>query len=92
MLTFSPPWVRISTNWAVTAGEGFTTKQIATVEEMLLSALQASGRIGVVGRSDLGTLLGFVLSGLAVFYIARAYRLKKEGIDINWTFQSVPPV
>jgi amino acid transporter len=37
-------------------------------------------------------LLGFVVSGLAVFYIARSYRLSKEGIDINWTFQSVPPV
>jgi len=47
------------------------------------------GRIGV---SVMGTLIGFVVSGLAVFYIARAVRLKQEGIDINWTFQSVPPV
>ncbi len=47
------------------------------------------GRIGV---GTLGTLFGFLLSGIAVFYIARAYRLKKEGIDINWTFQSIPPV
>jgi amino acid transporter len=37
-------------------------------------------------------LLAFIVSGLAVFYIARGYRLKQEGIDINWTFQSVPPV
>ncbi len=36
--------------------------------------------------------LGFVISGLVVFYAARAYRMNKEGIDINWTFQSVPPV
>ncbi len=47
------------------------------------------GRIGV---GTLGTLFGFIISGLIVFYIARSYRLKKEGIDINWTFQSVPPV
>ncbi|HTP02301.1 MAG TPA: hypothetical protein VMJ64_13085, partial [Anaerolineales bacterium] len=47
------------------------------------------GRIGPV---ILGTLLGFILSGLAVFYGARAYRMSKEGIDINWTFQSVPPI
>jgi hypothetical protein len=24
--------------------------------------------------------------------VARWYRMKKEGIDINWTFQSIPPV
>jgi amino acid transporter len=47
------------------------------------------GRIGV---GTLGTLAGFVVSGLIVFYIARAYRMSKEGIDINWTFQSVPPI
>jgi amino acid transporter len=47
------------------------------------------GRIGV---GTLGTLAGFVISGIIVFYIARWYRLKQEGIDINWTFQSVPPV
>jgi basic amino acid/polyamine antiporter, APA family len=47
------------------------------------------GRIGPV---ILGTLIAFILSGLAVFYGARAYRLNKEGIDINWTFQSVPPI
>ena len=47
------------------------------------------GRIGV---GTLGTLAGFIISGLVVFYAARAYRLSKEGIDINWTFQSVPPI
>jgi basic amino acid/polyamine antiporter, APA family len=47
------------------------------------------GRIGV---GTLGTLFGFIISGLAVFYIARSYRMSKEGIDINWTFQSVPPI
>ena len=47
---------------------------------------------GRIGLGVMGTLIVFVISGLVVFYIARAYRLKKEGIDINWTFQSVPPV
>jgi len=47
---------------------------------------------GRISTGTLGTLAGFVISGIAVFYVARAYRLKKEGIDINWTFQSVPPV
>jgi len=37
-------------------------------------------------------LAGLVITGLLVFYGARAYRLRKEGIDLNWTFQSVPPV
>jgi len=47
------------------------------------------GRIGV---GTLGTLFGFIISGLIVFCIARSYRMSKEGIDINWTFQSVPPI
>ncbi len=47
------------------------------------------GRIGV---GTLGTLASFIVSGFIVFYIARAYRMSKEGIDINWTFQSVPPI
>jgi len=47
------------------------------------------GRIGI---GTLGTLFGFILSGLVVFYAARSYRMSKEGIDINWTFQSVPPI
>ena len=47
------------------------------------------GRIGV---GTLGTLAGFIISGLVVFYVARSYRMSKEGIDINWTFQSVPPI
>jgi len=47
---------------------------------------------GRIGSGTLLTLAGFVVSGLIVFYIARWYRLRKEGVDINWTFQSVPPV
>lgn len=47
---------------------------------------------GRIGPGTLGTLLVFVISGLIVFYAARAYRLKSEGVDINWTFQSIPPV
>ena len=47
---------------------------------------------GRIGPGTLGTLAGFVISGLIVFYVARSYRLSKEGIDIKWTFQSIPPI
>jgi len=47
---------------------------------------------GRIGAGTLGTLAVFVISGIVVFYVARSYRMRKEGIDINWTFQSVPPV
>jgi len=47
---------------------------------------------GHIGLGTLGTLFGFIISGLIVFYGARFYRLKNEGIDISWTFQSIPPV
>jgi len=47
---------------------------------------------GRIGPGTLGTLFGLFLIGIAVFYIARSYRMSKEGIDINWTFKSVPPV
>jgi amino acid transporter len=47
---------------------------------------------GRIGTGTLATLAGFIISGLIVFYVARSYRMSKEGIDINWTFQSVPPI
>ena len=47
---------------------------------------------GGINSTKLGVLAGLVISGLIVFYVARWYRMKNEGIDINWTFQSVPPV
>jgi APA family basic amino acid/polyamine antiporter len=47
---------------------------------------------GMISVTTLLILAGFVISGLIVFFVARAYRLNKEGIDINWTFQSLPPV
>jgi amino acid transporter len=47
---------------------------------------------GRIGSGTVLTLAAFFLSGIAVFYIARAYRLRKEGIDIKWTFSSVPPI
>jgi len=47
---------------------------------------------GRIGPISLVVLACLIISGIAVFYIARAYRMSKEGIDINWTFQSVPPV
>lgn len=47
---------------------------------------------GRIGLGTLGTLAAFFISGIVVFYAARAYRMSREGIDIGWTFQSVPPV
>jgi hypothetical protein len=47
---------------------------------------------GRIGASTIGTLVGFFATGFIVFYVARWYRMKNEGIDIGWTFQSVPPV
>jgi amino acid transporter len=47
---------------------------------------------GRIGSGTLLTLAAFIGSGFLVFYVARAYRMKKEGIDINWTFKSIPPV
>jgi amino acid transporter len=47
---------------------------------------------GGINSTKLLVLAGLVISGLIVFYVARWYRLKNEGIDINWTFQSIPPV
>jgi amino acid transporter len=47
---------------------------------------------GGISSTKLLILAGLVVSGLIVFYYARWYRMKNEGIDINWTFQSIPPV
>jgi amino acid transporter len=47
---------------------------------------------GGINATKLGVLAGLVITGLLVFYGARAYRLRNEGIDISWTFKSVPPV
>ncbi len=47
---------------------------------------------GRISATTLGILAGFIISGLIVFYVARSYRMSKEGIDIYWTFQSVPPI
>jgi basic amino acid/polyamine antiporter, APA family len=47
---------------------------------------------GGISLVKLGILAALIVSGLVVYYGARAYRMNKEGIDINWTFQSVPPI
>jgi APA family basic amino acid/polyamine antiporter len=59
---------------------------------MILASFLFPAVGGRIGPGTLGTLAGFIISGFIVFYVARAYRLRKEGIDISWTFQSVPPV
>ncbi|NPV80491.1 MAG: APC family permease [Firmicutes bacterium] len=47
---------------------------------------------GGIGPSRLITLVSFFASGIAVYYVARWYRLNTEGIDISWTFKTIPPV
>jgi len=59
---------------------------------MIIASFMYPAVGGRIGSGTLWTLTSFVVSGLFVFYIARAYRMKTEGIDINWTFQSIPPV
>ena len=59
---------------------------------MLIASFLFPAVGGRIGAGTLITLFSFIASGIAVFYIARAYRLKKEGIDINWTFKSIPPI
>jgi amino acid transporter len=59
---------------------------------MLIASFLYPAVGGRIGTGTLGTLAGFIISGIIVFYVARWYRMKKEGIDINWTFQSIPPI
>ena len=59
---------------------------------MIIAAFLYPAVGGRIGTGTLLTLAGFVISGIIVFFVARWYRLKKEGIDIKWTFESVPPV
>jgi len=59
---------------------------------MVIASFLSPAVGGGINATKLAVLAGLVVTGLAVFYGARAYRLSREGIDINWTFQSVPPV
>ena len=42
---------------SVRAGAGFSRDEVSSVEEVLLSAVEATGRFRVIGRTDLETLL-----------------------------------
>lgn len=59
---------------------------------MILASFLYPAVGGRIGTGTLITLFSFIASGIIVFYVARWYRLKKEGIDINWTFKSIPPI
>jgi len=59
---------------------------------MIIASFMFPAVGGRIGSGTIGTLLSFVISGIIVFYIARWYRMSKEGIDLNWTFQSIPPI
>jgi len=58
---------------------------------MIIASFMFPAVGGRIGFGTIGTLLGFIISGFIVFYIARWYRMSKENIDLNLTFQSIPP-
>jgi len=47
---------------------------------------------GRIGAGTLITLFSFFALGAIVYYVARWYRMKTEGIDLAWTFKAIPPV
>jgi hypothetical protein len=59
---------------------------------MIIAAFLYPAVGGRIGPTTLLTLAILVFSGLIWFYVARWYRMSKEGVDISWTFKSVPPV
>jgi len=62
----------------------------------LLWMIVASFLYPAVGVANPSTtvplLIGMLLSGIVIYYVARWYRMSREGIDISMTFKSVPPV
>ena len=49
--------------------------------------------IGLAVSQTVGALIvGIFVGCIAYYYIVRAYRLRKEAIDINWAFREVPPL
>lgn len=59
---------------------------------MILASFLYPAAGGGIGTGTLVTLAVFVLSGIAIYYIARAVRLQREGVDLAWTFRAIPPV
>jgi len=59
---------------------------------MILASFLFPAVGGRIGIGTLGTLFGMYIVGFVIYYSTRAYRLKKEGIDISWTFKTIPPV
>lgn len=59
---------------------------------MIIASFVFPGVGGGIGAGTLITLVSFFASGLIVYYIAKWYRMRTEGIDLAWTFKSIPPV
>jgi len=55
----APPGRHTVAMLGVASGAGFDPKVVATVEEMLLVALDQTGRFAVTGQSDIARLVGF---------------------------------
>jgi hypothetical protein len=47
---------------------------------------------GGIGRGTLLVFSALLLAGAIIQQLARWYRLRKEGIDLAWTFREIPPV
>jgi amino acid transporter len=62
----------------------------------LLWMIVASFLFPAVGVANPGRtvplLIGMLASGAVVYYLARWYRLRQEGIDIRLTFKTIPPL
>lgn len=59
---------------------------------MILASFLYPAAGGGIGSGTLWTLALLVASGLVVYYVARGVRLRREGVDLAWTFRAIPPV
>ena len=59
---------------------------------MILASFLFPAVGGGIGRGTLITFLLVFLVGIAVHVASRLYRLRREGVDLAWTFREIPPV
>jgi len=48
--------------------------------------------LGIVMNPETWTIIASpFIAGIVIYYVMRWYRLRKEGIDIKYTFTEIPP-